>query len=171
METTERLILRKPTEEDFERFFEINKDPETNLHNPSGPMSLEKAENTFTRMLEHWKKYNFGGWAIVEKDNPEKVIGFGGLSYKMYDDEEKLNLGYRFAPEAWGKGYATEFSKKTINFGFNDINEKEIFGVVRPDNIASVKVLEKAGMIQIGKLNDVPNQPESLVYKIRKEFA
>jgi RimJ/RimL family protein N-acetyltransferase len=168
METTERLILRKPEKVDFKRFFEINKDPQTNLYNPSGPMSLEKAENTFNRMLAHWDQYNFGGWAVLEKENPDEVIGFGGLSYKMYGEKEKLNLGYRFAPEAWGKGYATEFSKKTIDFGFNDLNEKEIFGVVRPDNIASIKVLEKAGMKQTGKLNDVADQPESLVYRIQK---
>ncbi|MBT2621614.1 MULTISPECIES: GNAT family N-acetyltransferase [Chryseobacterium] len=168
MKTTERLILRKPEKQDFERFFEINKDPQTNLYNPSGPMSLEKAENTFNRMLEHWDQYNFGGWAILEKENPDRVIGFGGLSYKMYDEEEKLNLGYRFAPEAWGKGYATEFSKKAIDFGFNDLNEKEIFGMVRPANVVSIKVLEKAGMEQTGQLNDVPDQPESLIYRIQK---
>lgn len=168
METTDRLILRKPEKQDFERFFEINKDPQTNLYNPSGPMSLEKAQNTFNRMLEHWDQYNFGGWAILEKENPDRVIGFGGLSYKMYGEDKKLNLGYRFAPEAWGKGYATEFSKKNIDFGFNDLNEKEIFGLVRRNNVVSIKVLEKAGMEQIGKLNDVPDQPESLVYRIQK---
>lgn len=49
MEVTDRLILRKTEKEDFERFFDINKDPETNLYNPGGPMSFEKAENTFKR--------------------------------------------------------------------------------------------------------------------------
>lgn len=154
--------------EDFKRFFEINHDPKTNIHNPSGPMSFEKAENTFTRMLDHWEQYNFGSWAIVGKDTPENVIGFGGLSYRLYGEEEKLNLGYRFAPEAWGKGYATEFTRKAIDFGFNENGQKEIFGIVRPGNIASVKVLEKAGMILVGTLNDVPGQPESLVYRIQK---
>ena len=168
MVATERLILRKPAKEDFERFFEINHDPRTNTHNPSGSMSLEKAESTFARMLDHWEKYNFGGWTIVEKDTPENIIGFGGLSYRLYGGEEKLNLGYRFAPETWGKGYATEFTKKAIDFGFNEDDKEEIFGIVRPSNIASIKVLEKAGMIPIGTLNDVPGQPESLVYRIQK---
>ncbi|GAE63612.1 Protein N-acetyltransferase, RimJ/RimL family [Chryseobacterium indologenes] len=167
MIATERLILRKPAKEDFERFFEINHDPETNIHNPSGPMSFEKAEGTFTRMLEHWEKYHFGSWAIAEKQNPENIIGFGGLSYRLYGEEEKLNLGYRFASQAWGKGYATEFTKKAINVGINEDNT-EIFAIVRPNNLASVKVLEKAGMIKIGTLNDVPGQPESLVYRIQK---
>ncbi|WP_048509356.1 hypothetical protein [Chryseobacterium sp. FH2] len=58
--------------------------------------------------------------------------------------------------------------KEIIDLGFNNIDKGEIFGVARPDNIASVKVLEKAGIDSIGKLNDVPNQPESLVYKIQK---
>ncbi|KPE51721.1 GNAT family N-acetyltransferase [Chryseobacterium indologenes] len=168
MIATERLILRKPVKEDFERFFEINHNPETHIHNPGGPMSFEKAESTFARMLDHWEKYNFGGWVIAEKDIPGNTIGFGGLSYKLYGEEEKLNLGYRLAPEAWGKGYATEFTKKVIDLGLNEDNKEEIFAIVRPGNIASVKVLEKAGMIQIGTLNDVPGQPESLVYRIQK---
>lgn len=168
MVATERLILRKPTKEDFERFFEINHDPRTNIHNPNGCMSLEKAESTFARMLDHWEKYNFGGWTIVEKDAPENIIGFGGLSYRLYGEEEKLNLGYRFAPEAWGKGYATEFTKKAVDFGFNEDDKEEIFGIVRPSNLASIKVLEKAGMTPFGTLNDVPGQPESLVYRIQK---
>lgn len=167
MIATERLILRKPAKEDFESFFEINRDPETNIHNPSGPMSFEKAENTFIKMLDHWDTNHFGSWAIAEKESPENIIGFGGLSYKLYGDKEKLNLGYRFASQAWGKGYATEFTKKAIDFGFKENNE-EIFAIVRPTNIASVKVLEKAGMIKIGTLNDVPGQPESLVYRIQK---
>lgn len=168
MIATERLILRKPTKEDFGRFFEINHDPQTNIHNPGGPMNFEKAESTFARMLDHWEKYSFGGWVIVEKDDPENIVGFGGLSYKLYGEEEKLNLGYRFASQAWGKGYATEFTKKAIDVGLNQDNKEEIFAIVRPSNIASVKVLEKAGMVQIGTLNDVPGQPESLVYRIQK---
>jgi RimJ/RimL family protein N-acetyltransferase len=167
MIATERLILRKPTKEDFGSFFEINHDPQTNIHNPGGPMSFKKAESTFAKMLDHWDNHHFGSWAIAEKDDPENIIGFGGLSYKLYGDKEKLNLGYRFASQAWGKGYATEFTKKAIDFGFKENNE-EIFAIVRPANIASVKVLEKAGMIRIGTLNDVPGQPESLVYRIQK---
>nr|WP_315031801.1 GNAT family N-acetyltransferase [uncultured Chryseobacterium sp.] len=168
MIATERLILRKPVKEDFKIFFEINHDPETNIHNPSGPMSFEKAESTFTRMLDHWETYHFGSWAIVEKESPENIIGFGGLSYRFYGEKEKLNLGYRFASQAWGKGYATEFTKKAIDLGFNEHRQGEIFALVRPSNLASVKVLEKAGMIKIGTLNDVPGQPESLVYRIQK---
>lgn len=168
MLATARLILRKPAKEDFEKFFEINHDPETNVHNPAGPMSFQKAESTFTRMLEYWERYHFGSWAIAEKESPENIIGFGGLSYKLYGEEEKLNLGYRFASQAWGKGYATEFTRKAIDFGLNEGNNEEIFAIVRPSNIASVKVLEKAGMINIGTLNDVPGQPESLVYRIQK---
>lgn len=168
MIATERLIVRRPAKEDFEKFFEINHDPQTNIYNPGGPMSFEKAESTFARMLDHWEIHNFGGWAIVEKDHPDNIIGFGGLSYKLYGEEEKLNLGYRFASRAWGKGYATEFAKKAIEYGLNEKNKEEIFAIVRPGNIASVKVLEKAGMIRIGTLNDVLGQPESLVYRIQK---
>ena len=98
MIATERLILRKPAKEDFERFFEINHDPETNIHNPSGPMSFEKAEGTFTRMLEHWEKYHFGSWAIAEKQNPEKYNRFWWAELQTLRRRRKIEfrLSYCF---------------------------------------------------------------------------
>ena len=51
MPQSNRLILDVPQINDFERFYEINSDPETNLFNPSGPMNLEKAKETFGKMV------------------------------------------------------------------------------------------------------------------------
>jgi hypothetical protein len=58
--------------------------------------------------LNHWAEHHFGLWAIAEKEYPEMVLGFGGLSWRIIDGSLRVNLGFRFAQEAWGKGYATE---------------------------------------------------------------
>lgn len=57
MPQSNRLILDVPQINDFERFYEINSDPETNLFNPGGPMNLEKAKETFGKMIAHWNEY------------------------------------------------------------------------------------------------------------------
>ena len=167
MNSTVRLIFDKPAMEDFERFYQINSDPETNLFNPAGPMNFEIAEKDFNKMITHWKQHSFGTWAIKEKKNPQFIIGFGGLSHRLYGNEIKLNLGYRFDKDYWGKGYATELAKYAIEFGLNELNKKEIFAIVRPKHIASIKVLEKCNMKLSGELNDVEGKESSLIYIIK----
>lgn len=166
MNTNNRLILQQPSKEDFQRYFEINSDPETNLYNPHGAMSYEDAKAIYNRLLEHWKTHQFGVWKIYETSNPTHVIGFGGLSLRSYNAEQKLNLGFRFDTSAWGKGYATELGKRAIKYGFDTLQKTEIFGLVRPTNKVSIKVLEKCGMTTYSTLDDVPNEAHSIVYKI-----
>lgn len=69
------------------------------------------------RWLDHWQTHSFGNWAISLLTNPEKIIGFGGLGIRNYDDIVINNLGYRLSTEAWGKGLATEFAIYAIKFG------------------------------------------------------
>lgn len=168
METKPRLLFDRPVKEDFNRFFEINSDPETNLFNPNGAMSLERAEMAFNEMLDYWDKNQFGTWSIKEIENPNYVIGFGGLADRLYGEEVKLNLGYRFDKDFWGKGYASELANNAIAFGLQELNKPELFAIVRPQHYASIKVLEKCNMKLIGELNDVENAPNSLVYSIKK---
>ena len=168
MNSSNRLIFARPGAGDFKRFYEINSDPDTNLFNPKGAMNFETAQKAFNEMIDNWGKYCFSSWSIREKENPEFIIGFGGLGYRLYGDEIKLNLGYRFDKKYWGKGYATELAQNAIVFGFNELNVKEIFAIVRPKHLVSIKVLEKCTMKLFGELNDVENDENSLVYKIEK---
>ncbi len=167
MQQSDRLVLDRPQKNDFIRFYEIHSDPQTNLFNPNGPMNMEKAKTAFIEMMEHWDNHGFGTWVIKEK-GAATIIGFGGLSFRMYGDELKLNLGYRFDKDFWGKGYATELSKHAIHFGFIELQVEQIFAVVRPKHEVSIKVLEKCNMQLFGQLNDVPNQEDSLVFIIEK---
>ena len=107
MNSSGRLILDQPVKEDFKRFYEINADPGTNLFNPAGAMDFASAEKAFNKMIEHWEENGFGSWSIKEKENPAFIIGFGGVTNRLYGDELKLNVGYRFDKKFWGKGYAT----------------------------------------------------------------
>lgn len=168
MKRSDRLIFDKPIEDDFKRFYEINADSDTNLFNPNGAMDLKTAEQAFKTMLTHWDEKGFGTWAIKEKENPAFIIGFGGLSYRLYGNEIKLNVGYRFDSNSWGKGYATELAKNAIAFGLYKLDKNEIFAVVRPKHLVSIKVLEKCNMQLFGRLDDVENEEHSLVYKIAK---
>lgn len=118
-------------------------------------------------MIANWDEHGFGSWTIKTKDSGT-IIGFGGLSYRMYVDELKLNLGYRFDKDFWGQGYATELASYAISYGFSELPIDKIFAIVRPKHTASIKVLEKCKMQLFGQLNDVPDQEDSLVFIIEK---
>lgn len=167
---TKRLQLRPVTETDAQMLFSIYGDPATNQFNPAGPYpSLQHAETVLERWLTHWRDKGFGNWAIALRENPEQIIGFGGLSISRYADITINNLGYRFATDAWGKGLATEFSLSAVHYGFETLGLSDISAVVRGNHLASQKVLMKTGLTYSREVDDVKNAPPSLLFTLSRD--
>jgi RimJ/RimL family protein N-acetyltransferase len=165
--TAARLTYRKPHPGDVQRLFAIFGDPQTNLFNPAGPMtSLAEAQRLLNRWLEQWATQGYGWWAIARREAPQHIIGFGGIAPLNYLTERRVNLGYRFAVEAWGQGYATEVGRDALVLAFATLGLPQVFGLVRPDHAASIRVLEKIGMQRFGLLDDVPGKAPSLVMRV-----
>ncbi|MEI6999433.1 GNAT family N-acetyltransferase [Klebsiella pneumoniae] len=164
---TNRLYLRPVISSDLNDLFKIYGDPATNTFNPAGPYpNIDHAKMVMNRWLDHWQTHSFGNWAISPLTNPEKIIGFGGLGIRNYDDIVINNLGYRLSTEAWGKGLATEFAIYAIKFGFDVIKLTEISAVVRENHLVSQKVLQKSGLRYVKEIHDVKDAPPSLLYPI-----
>lgn len=142
---TKRLIIREFTINDFEAVFEFNSRVE--VHKYTGDeiiKSIERAKEIISNIwLNDYKNYGYGRWAVIYKPK-NKIIGFAGLKYLPEINE--TDIGYRFLPEYWGKGIATEVSKKIINYGFDQLKLNRIIGITMPENIGSCKVLEKIGL-------------------------
>ena len=142
---TERLILREFTADDAEVYFRLGADPNiTRYTGDQGVATVEQAlEVMQARPIADYAKYGYGRWACVFKENGE-VIGFAGLKY--VDDLAEVDIGYRLLPAYWGRGLATEASLPAIDYGFTQLGLKQIIGLVMPENVASVRVLEKLGL-------------------------
>ncbi len=165
--TVSRLIYRTPEPGDVHRLFAIFGDPQTNLFNPSGPMaSLDDAQRLLNHWLEQWASQGYGWWAVALREAPDHLIGFGGVAPLNYLTERRINLGYRFAVDAWGQGYATELGRDALTMAFQTLGLPQVFGLVRPDHAASIRVLEKLGMQPFGLLDDVPGKAPSRVFRI-----
>jgi RimJ/RimL family protein N-acetyltransferase len=95
------------------------------------------------REYPDYARYGFGRWGVVYKPD-DRVIGFNGLKY--LGDLEEVDLGYRFLPEYWGRGIATESSLAIVRYGFESLGLERIIALVLPDNTGSIRVLEKIGM-------------------------
>jgi ribosomal-protein-alanine N-acetyltransferase len=142
---SDRLLLREYVEEDAEAFFKLNSDPEVLRFVPDKPLlNVEQARQI---LIDHpiadYRKYGFGRGACILKSTGEQ-IGFAGLKY--LEELGEVDVAYRLLPAHWGQGLATEAALASVRYGFADLGLKRIVGLVMPENIASVRVLEKTGL-------------------------
>ncbi len=139
---TERLLIRPFKMEDIEPSYIMNLDAEVSKHTgDGGVVSKEEIERRIVEnVFGDYEKHGFGRLA-VELKGENKFIGFTGLKY--LEDMDEVDLGYRFMKEYWGKGIATESAKACVNLGFNTLGLKRMIAMVLPENIGSIRVLEK----------------------------
>lgn len=142
---TDRLLLKEYVEDDAEAFFKLNTDPQVIRFVPDKPLlNVEQARQI---LLDHpiadYRKYGFGRGACILKSTGEQ-IGFAGLKY--LEELGEVDVAYRLLPSHWGSGLATEAALASVHFGFAQLGLKRIIGLVMPENIASLRVLEKTGL-------------------------
>ena len=164
---TTRLALRALQATDLDAVFELHADPICNRFSASGtPVVRADAQALLQTWLSHWQEFGFGHWAIAARERPEFVLGFGGVMNKTVDGVAGLYLYFRFRPQAWGQGLASEMALAALELSFKQLQRGHVQAVVLPANTPSRKTLERLGMLLKGALADVPGQPPSLVYEI-----
>lgn len=160
---TERLILRELTPLDALDFYELNADPEVIKYTGNlAFLSVDEAK-AFLENYTDYKKNGFGRWAVIGKKT-KSFLGWCGLKLNQ---EGFVDLGYRFYRKEWGKGYATESAKASMEYGFENLGINEIIGRVTQENVASVRVLEKLGMVfwKLDKYDGMENVAYYRAYK------
>lgn len=163
---TERLILRTWTYADAERLFEICSDKETMRHigDRQPYETIEKAREFLTWAVPYQLKYGFCRWAVVEKQTGE-IIGSCGFAFRDLDEPE---LGYLFAREFWGKGFATETARACLRYGFEEIGFKKVVALTDTDHEKSQNILKKIGF-RIRGIEKTEDGGEDLVFEIERQ--
>ncbi|MCU1264230.1 MAG: ydaF [Acidobacteria bacterium] len=139
---TARLYLRMFRDEDLDQLVTLLADADVVRYVGNGlPIPREESENALHSIIRHWDNHGFGRWAIIDKEARE-FIGFGGLRSLLGTPEVVYHLAKRY----WGRGLATEIARASLRFGFEDRKFDRIVAVAKPDNAASIHVMEKAGM-------------------------
>ncbi|MEP6503536.1 MAG: GNAT family N-acetyltransferase [Betaproteobacteria bacterium] len=168
---TTRLLLRRPEPGDAAAYFAIFGDPATNRFNAAPPLEdLAAARDALAQRLAHWEIAGHGLWAIAAREHPGDLIGFGGLSTRHFDDVARTNLGFRFAPSAWGRGLASELACFSVNVGWHLLQLDEIWAVVHEDHAASRRVLEKAGMAAVARVLGEDGRTHDLRYRLLSPY-
>ncbi len=146
---TSRLQHRAFTVDDAEAFFALTSHPEVIRFTGEPPLPSVDAAREAIASYPDWDTVGYGRWASVLKET-RAVIGFCGLKY--LPELDAVDVGYRFLPEYWGRGLATEACRASLEFGFTTLQLDQIIGLVLPENAASIRVLEKVGMKADGEV-------------------
>ncbi len=149
---TKNLILRDVKESDIDGMFQLDSNKEVHKYLGNNPITNKKqAEEAVTFIRQQYKERGIGRFATVEKSSG-RFIGWAGLKLNQ-GEKEKLNgvedfidVGYRFIPTFWGRGYATEAALASLEYGFKTMNYDLIYGAAEAENIASNKILRKIGL-------------------------
>ena len=141
---TERLILREMQPSDFDALCRIMQDEET-MTAYEGAFSDEEVQAWLDRQLERYRKWGFGLWAVILKENGA-MIGQCGLTMQPWKGKEVLEIGYLFERAYWHRGYATEAARACRVYAFDTLNAKEICSIIRDTNTASQNVALRNGM-------------------------
>jgi RimJ/RimL family protein N-acetyltransferase/N-acetylglutamate synthase-like GNAT family acetyltransferase len=147
--TTPRLTLRPFTEADVEPLHRIlNEDGILRYFPRPEPPDLARVQHLVGGQLQHWEEHGLGWWAVELRSTGE-LLGWNGLQY--LPDTEEVEVGYLLSRRRWGQGLATEGAQAALRFGIETPRLGSIIGVVHPENIASQRVLEKAGLTLINE--------------------
>lgn len=145
---TPRLRLHEWTGEQGDAMAEINRDPEVGryLHMAGEPIVIAGFSDA---LRAHWDEHGFGFCEAFEQvDGGEAFVGLVGTGHPRHVPEVagRVEVGWRLARSAWGRGLATEGALAFREDAFCRRGLPELISIIDPANIASARVAEKLGM-------------------------
>lgn len=145
---TERLTMRPMTQADYPALCKMLQDDEV-MKAYEGAYSDSEAQEWLDRQLARYEKWGFGLWAAVLKETGE-MIGQCGLSWKEWNGQPVLEVGYLFQKEYWHQGFAIEAASACKEYAFDVLGAQEVCSIIRDTNTASQKVAVRNGMVLRG---------------------
>jgi RimJ/RimL family protein N-acetyltransferase len=141
-----RLTLRPLQSSDVEAVASYSTKPEFIRFLPLPPQTMESAAQFVGQAVANGQPDPKGDWlfAIQIRQEPRLIsiirIGVRSAEHRQGD------LGYAVHPDHWGKGYATEAVRRILEFGFEELSLERIWATADVRNVASWRVMEKAGL-------------------------
>jgi RimJ/RimL family protein N-acetyltransferase len=144
---TERLLLRKITEEDADQIFFLRSDGEVLQYLDRDPITSIDDALQWIRMIDAGVRSNeYIAWALSLKNEKELVgtISFWNIKREHYRSE----IGYALHPLQQGKGLMQEAMAIVLDYGFKTMNLHSVEANVNPQNVSSIKLLERNNFVR-----------------------
>jgi RimJ/RimL family protein N-acetyltransferase len=143
---TPRLRLRGWEPEDVDALAAINADPRVGEW-LGGVIDRDRTEARIQIYAYHWEEHDFGLWAVEELETGRLV---GRTGFMHWDDwtasPHDAEIGWTYVPAVWGRGFATEAARASLDWGFDRAGLEEIVSFAMVENAASLRVMEKLSM-------------------------
>lgn len=145
---TDRVLLREWRDEDLPHFAQLNADAEVMRYFPA-TLTREESDALAMRIRLALAEQGWGLWAA---EHEGEFIGFVGLARPRFEAHFTpcLELGWRLARSAHGKGLATEAAIAARDFALRELSNEPLVSFTVPQNLASRRVMEKLGLVYDG---------------------
>lgn len=167
---TSRLRIREFQLADAHHLYSLHQDPRATRY-AGGTRTKEQSFESLCRIINGVRQTGFGAFGIELVDQ-EEIIGWAGI--QLMPDSSRHELFYALRANYWGMGFATEAGAVLLKSAF-DLAENplsEVFALVFPQNIRSIRVLEKLGMNLLEYYFDEPTRRHACLYHgTRDQFA
>lgn len=172
---TNRLIIRPFGPADADQLYKIVKQAEVMRFLPEDPMSLAEVKQIIDWLVKCYQEnrpsHIIKFTVAIDRKETSEVIGWIGLGPLDFKPSE-IELYYGLSSAFWGQGIATEAARAMLKYGLETIGLKRIVAVTKPENVGSVKVIEKLKMRFEGKLTGLADEhhhyENCLLYSIAK---
>lgn len=145
---TERLVLREMVPADLPGLRRFLQD-EAVMYAYEHAFSEEEVRQWLERQLERYARHGFGLWSVIEKAGGA-LIGDCGLTVQDWSGREVLEIGYHLCRDKWHQGIATEAAVACKRYAFDVLHVREVFSIIRENNLASQRVALRNGMSVCG---------------------
>ncbi|MCX2576290.1 GNAT family N-acetyltransferase [Pedobacter sandarakinus] len=145
---TQRLILREHKLTDAETLFAMRTNETVMKYiDRERPKDLMEIKTFISILNDGFENGDNLAWVIALKENPNEMIGSIGYWRTDYANH-RAEIGYMLHPDYWREGIISEALKRTINFGFEEMNLHTIKANINVENDASRQVLIKHGFVK-----------------------
>lgn len=158
---TERLLINKITLDDAAHILQLMNDKDwINNIGDRGMTSIEDAEEYIrTRFISTYEESKLGFYSLIHKDSQD-FMGIAGLVDREGIDH--IDIGYGLLPDYRGKGFAFEATQAIYDYGFQELKLEKIVAIVNPDNLGSIKLLEKLNL-KFEKMVRLPDEDKDIM--------
>lgn len=148
---TEHLFIREFEMDDAKYLCELDSDPSVMKYIAKADAGIHPLEYGIEKVKKQMTRYTqndgLGVWAVVLRETHEFI---GWICLNELDTSDLIEIGYRYLPKHWGKGYGSEAAKTIMDYGLNTLKLKRVVAIAMEANVASRRIMEKIGMSYVG---------------------
>ncbi|MCF0074541.1 GNAT family N-acetyltransferase [Dyadobacter sp. CY261] len=148
---TEHFVLTKMTASDGDKYYRLSNNENVMKYVTGYSLTREESDRMLAGFLEEHGMDTYLGRYLIEDRHSGELIG----AAKLDKIGAAIEIGYRIMEEFWGRGVGTEIATGLIRFAKNVLNATDVIAFVNVDNAASIRVLEKAGMTNTERIEDL----------------